>query len=453
MPAWSVYLFFLVIVGISVHAGLGLPELATHPDVLNFDAYEYFDAAKMFYTEAGRPHPTRMAGFPLLTGWITLWSSDPEDYFALTYGFNAACWLGTGLLLWSLGGRLLPRSPWLSRLPALLFGLNVGGLVLVSQPLTETFYAFLLVAGVWCWERSRENGGEGRRLKSPVQGWWLFAAWCCLVYATWVRPTGFLWLFALGPVLVGIFWMSKNFIEEKLRLKQFFPLVSVLAVLLPVALTLGWQLNAMHAAYGQWRLSNIGPLTYYLYTDAYAGGWAAGQTWEERSAAWGRERDGRKRAWGLEPDHRAGVLRIHDWPAINDTIGRRSRGTWQSRPWALAASLSRNLVSNALAGSMNAQFLADRAADPGLQTRARMVFWLSRLQNAFYSGLTVVILALALRHFRRPRPADWFFGLPAAFALTVFAGSAISFAQGDRFYVAVAPVAMLGLLFLLWKKF
>ena len=419
--------------GMLVWGALGLFRYAGHPDILHGDAYDYHTAAKWWYLEYFRPHPTRMLGFPLLTGWIMWWNTSFQAFQAAAVAVNMACWLLTGTLLYQSGRLLFRADERFACLPPAIFALQIGNTVMVTQAVTESLYTFLLTLILWCM-LSFQHG------KRPIYWRLALAAFC---FSLVVRPTAGIWLPVIIPALLWWLWRRKqHFIQNAL-----YVFVCVLA--LP-----GLQWMQMKTWYHTPVTSNIGLLTYYLYTDAYANVAAAapGASWHEKGQMWQLESKRREALIGMGAH---GVADVPDWATARDTMIRQCRQTWHAHKKELAQSCLRNLVSNSVSGCMVVEFLADRCPEEPVRQRARWLFLLGRLQNVFS---TLLLLSVAgwvffMAIFRRKWPdvMDW----AALFGAGIILASAISFAQGDRFHMVLTPLSacwLAILLYFVWKK-
>lgn len=296
----------LLLFGVFVQIFLRLPWCAFQPDYVNIDAYDYHTAARWLYTEHFRPHPTRMFGFPLIAGWITVWDSSFEAFWKMGSLLNVVFWLLTGLLLLRIGGKLFGAAHRLSYFPLLFFGLQIGNAVMVTQAVTETLFTFLLVLSLWLWLSFAES-------KSTR---YLLAAFGVFCFSLVIRPTASVWLLLMIPALFVFFWQKKD---------RFWTRSGI--VLACLAATIGLQSGLMKAYYGVYNTSNIGLLTYYLYTDAYANVAAQNPaaSWHDKGEFWLREYERRQKWIGIGPN---GVVDIADWPAARDTMAQQCRQTW-----------------------------------------------------------------------------------------------------------------------------
>ncbi len=397
---------------------LRLPEYALHPDILHGDAYDYHTAAQWLYTEHFRPHPTRMFGFPLIMGWITVWDSSFEAFWKTSSLLNVGFWLLTGFLLLRIGGKLFGAAHRLSYFPLVFFGLQIGNVVMVSQAVTETVYTFLLVLVLWLWMSATDN----------KQTRYLLAAFGVFCFSLVIRPTASVWLVVVLPALCWFFWQKK----------QHFWQNSGIA-LLCLAATLGLQSGLMKTYYGVYNTSNIGLLTYFLYTDAYAS--AAAETpgggWQEKGESWYREYERRQKWIGMDS---MTATNINDWPAARSAMLEQCRSTWSNNKSGLLKSYCRNLVSNSVNGCIIVEFLAKRCENQTIRQRARYLFLLGRLQNIFCTiaafALALCAFIMALRQRKWPDKVQWL----SFFAVSVILLSAVSFAQGDRFHMVVTPL-------------
>ncbi len=429
--SWAL-LVLLAVYAVVVHVLLQLPANAFRPEFNNGDALDYHLAALNLYQHGFQPHPTRMFGFPLLTGWIVLFDPSFRSYAWCCYVFNAVCWLGSIWLLLGMGRQMFGAHNRISLLPALLFGINIGNIVLISQPVTETLYVFLLLLAGRLWLRYLQNGLSG----------WAIAAFAVFCYTTVVRPTATIWLLVFIPALL-------------LHVRQHGPALKKMAVgmVLSLVMTLGLQVALMKARYDLWVTSNIGLLTYYLYVDAYASSETPGASWSQRGKDWEKERDHRKEILRWGPIGWKDLVNDIDWKSSRFIMEQQRAATWSDHRPALLQSYARNLVSNSLGTSMIVEFLANRSEDKTVVKSAQFFGWLSRLQNALYSFLTMLFALLAGCHLFIRKRLAWFDFL-ALFNISILLFSAISFAQGDRFHLVFMPFAALLLIrqIVLWTK-
>lgn len=419
--------------GILIWAALGLFRYAGHPEILHGDAYDYHTAAKWLYLEYFRPHPTRMFGFPLLTGWIMWWNTSFEAFHAAAVAVNIVCWLLTGSLLYGAGRLIFEENKRFAFWPPAFFALQIGNTVMVTQAVTESLYTLLLTLILWCMLSFQQ---KKRRVY-----WKLALATFC--FSLVVRPTAGIWLPIVLPALLWYLW----------RVKQHF-LQNALYVCLCVLAFPGLQWMQMKTWYHTPVTSNIGLLTYYLYTDAYANVAAAapGATWHEKGQMWQQESKRRESLIGMGAK---GVADVPDWSTARDTMLRQCRQTWSVHPKELARSCLRNLVSNSVSGCMVVEFLADRCPEEPVRHRAWVLFLLGRLQNAFSTLLLLCaagwVFFRAVFRRRLPNVMGW----AALFGSSIILASSISFAQGDRFHMVLAPLSACWtaiFLYFVWKK-
>jgi hypothetical protein len=359
-----------------------------------------------------------MFGFPLIAGWITIWDSSFEAFWKMSSLLNVVFWLLTGLLLLRIGGKLFGATQRLSYLPLLLFGLQISNTVMVTQAVTETLYTFLLVLTLWLWL----SFSESKSIRH------LLAAFGVFCFSLVIRPTASVWLLLVVPALFVFFW----------QLKHRIWLHSGIA-LCCLAATIGLQSGLMKAYYGVYNTSNIGLLTYYFYTDAYANVAAEKPDvgWHEKGELWYREYERRQQQIGMGPN---GVADVRDWPAVRDTMVQQCRQTWSAHKKELLVSYSRNLVSNTVSGTMIVEFLVKHCDNEAIRQRARYVFLLGRLQNAACTLAAFLLafwtLVTTFRQRKWPDTMQWV----SLFSVSIIVLSAVSFAQGDRFHMVVAPL-------------
>jgi hypothetical protein len=328
-----------------------------------------------------------------------------------------------------IGRRLIGKASWLALLPAIAFGLNLGNILLISQPISETLYTFLLTASLALLLRD-----DGRLVSR-----WALAAFGCFCFSLVVRPTGAIWLLVLVPVLFRRWWLST---PDRLAL-----LAGGLAILCS---TIGIQTLNMHRAYGQWHTSNIGLFTHYLYLDAYASYAVGPDTWEQKGLNWYAERDRRLVRLGIGVPVWKGVHRVRNWQAIADTMRLEVWHTVRENPGGLALGYMRSLYSNAMNGS-NIALLSERVPDDRVARNGAWLFWISSWQNRILTGLAgLLVVFFTLRIVRSSSGrVDWILWLASLFGGTILLLSAVSFAQGDRFAVVLGPFTMVGVMWVI----
>jgi hypothetical protein len=404
---------------LSIHWALNLPVNGCHPEVLNGDAYDYHVAADWLYNQHFRPHPTRMFGFPLLVGWVVKFDPSFSAFYKTTYVLNAISWLLTGWLLFLTGRRLFAGNKWLTLLPMILFGLNVGGILLISQPITETFFTLLITAAFYCLIKGNT---------SP-HSWWTFAAFGAFCFSLVVRSTGMIWFPVLTIILLARIWKA----DARPWLKTGILFGTILS-------TVGLQTIQMYREYGQIRTTNIGMFTHYLYLDAYAGYAIGPDTWEDKGLQWYAERERRLEHLGIGSPVWVGVHKVRNWAALEDTMNAQVGRTLRDYPAGLAVGYVRSLLSNAANGS-NIALLAERVGDPAVVRNGKILFWISRLQNLFWTAFVFIGFPWLLYRYRRK--LDLSFHLIGWFSMTMLLLSAVSFAQGDRFESTVVPLLVI----------
>ncbi len=416
-------LAFFALYATAIHLLLDLPGDAFRPEFVHGDGYDYHVAARNLYLRFFQPHPTRMFGFPLLTGWIVYFNTSFQAYGRTCYGINALSWLGSIWLLLRIGGQLFGVQNRHSYVPALLFGLNVSNIVFISQPITETMYTFLLLLTVWCWIRYQRDGT-----------WkWLLAAFFVFCYTTLIRATATLWLLIFVPALLLYVRQDKRVFRKMAA-----------GMALSLLFTLGLQTAMMKIRYDLFSPSNIGLLTYYSYIDAYASAEVPGASWAQRGENWETERGRRREVLGMgTAEIGDNTIGISNWKDKRTLMEQQCAQTWSGRKAALLRSYTRNLVSNSLAPNIIVEFLAKRSENPAVVRNAKALFWICRLQNAAYSLLIALFAAMAgFKVFiRRQKPG--LFEVLAVFSASILLLSAISFAQGDRFHVVLVPFVVL----------
>jgi hypothetical protein len=383
----------------------------------NFQAYDsasYLEASDFLYNK-GEAHVMRPVGYPILLGLPYFFGGKPSIFWGVALNFML--WFGSIALLY----RILRKATTLifTRIGVGFFVLNIGTFALLFQLLSETLFTFCLLLFAYCLQLFFE--------KNNIKH--LFFAAAVLSYSALVRPVTFnLWfLFAA----IAVFFIIKN---KNIALKTRFLNAGLV---LSAGLLLLTQMTMMQRKSGVFTLTIIDKHTFYHYLGAAAEG---------------------KKGLGLDSVRtvRGALLeRFHNEKRYQDIYALGSNDIKNQvlhNTANLWAAWCDNHNDNANGESLVLMALKNKQNTPFFEPIKAFFIAISKIQNQVYTKILLFFVPIALfLYYKKIKNAantknknDLFFVLTAlSFCCIVL--SAVSFWQGDRFLVPLAPFAIIGL--------
>lgn len=377
------------------------------------DGSSYVECCRMFFQENFRPHPTRPFGCALLFGWPYAWSAEAPYFNEYVFVVQFLFWIGSVIFLWRI---LFDINPKHAHLPAFIYGLTIGSMVISRQINSETPFIFFTTMALFAFNRFYRSGRDK----------WLIIAFSILCFATLIRPSG--QYFVLGLFVLGLIrGMRRSYRSGKIN-----ALVVPGLFILVFSLTIGVRAFQMHHTFRVANLTVIQDFDLYVYLAGY-------------SELWGlSDRHQRREAWRELADMRWAELKTitesGGYEASTQYARNRFFDRFHNAPFDVLKTYSRNILSNSVAPSFYIVRLGEKPQRPAYEAVVAFLQLVSRLQNTFYSALILIVVPLCLLMSANLRPDFWIMGW--LFGLYIILTSAIAFAAGDRLQLTVVPFAM-----------
>jgi hypothetical protein len=404
--------FLLLILGaifffFAVSFALQMPANALIEQYVNEDPVSYWDAAKMIFSEGGKPHPIRPFFYPFLIGLSSLFSASKSIAWVWALGLNFIFWLSTVVFVFMILNDNTNRK--IAIFGASIFALNISNILLVWTVLAESLLKY--------WENKEKTGI-----------FIAFLTFFCLLTLT--RPT----FYPLLSFLIPLFLWS----VYKRYLSLFIAAISVIIFIS----TIGFSVYKMKENYGNWTLSYIGDCALYTYFCAYSKVVSPEKSLEQTGKDWQQE-------WH---DRNYQTARYNDsipWSALpplafNDLIDQL-----KNNKRGLIFTFFRDLFSNSTAPSIYILPLENVKKSSFFAPTRTMAFWLSRLQNVLNSLMALlmpfVFLRIKSHLLQLNKPIYYIFGVNCFLNLYAVLISTVTFSTGDRFHLVVVPLNIINL--------
>lgn len=390
----SRWYLLLVWSGIAVLAVVQGVLQVTNQDFIFPDSTTYLQAAKNLYTSF-TPHDTRPIFLALLNGFPLLFGFGDESVFVWSYFLNAACWIGTALLLFSI------LRNWLSDKPAFLISLvhllTMGSAVMVFHLLSESIYTFLLFLVVFLLFRYEKTKH------------FTFLSWALalLVLLILVRPG------AKVLAILTCLYLAKTVWKNRQNRSLIWVGLALAAVCL--------QLGMMKKQFGHYTISYIDSFTYYNYLGTRAQCLRDSETFKQCD-------NGRYRYFiTLDYDQQKKV-------AVDDLKGQLEHNTAN-----VIGAYFINVFQNSIGGSTPIAMCEQKTNLPFFEPIKFAMKSAAKLQNIGFSLLALLLCAWA---FMRQRAKVSIF-VSAVFITVSIALYGISSDQGDRFHLVLYPMILM----------
>lgn len=384
----------LIAVGIAVLTAVQGILRVTNQDFIFPDSVTYLEAAKNLYHDF-RPHDIRPIFLALLNGIPLAFGGGDNSVFMWSYALNAACFIGTALLLFTLLRQWLPNK--ISFLISAIYLLTLGSAVMVFHLLSESIYTFLLFLVIFLIFRYDKT----RRFA--------FLSWALtlLILLILVRPGSKVPAILTGLYFVRVLWKNRS------RASLLWIGLAIAAVFL--------QLAMIKKQFGQYTVSYIDSFTYYNYLGTRAQCLRDGQTFKQCDNARYRyfitlDYDRQKQA------------------AVDDLKDQLQNNTAN-----LIGAYFVNLFQNSIGGSTPIAMCENKAQLPFFETVKFVMKTSAKLQNIALSLMAVLLCGWAI--VRRQSELPVF--VSAMIVVISVALYGISSDQGDRFHLVLYPLILL----------
>ncbi len=415
--------FFLLIIGALLFFGfisfiLQLPENISSPVLLYGDPISYWDAAKGIYTEGGQPHPLRPYFYPFLIGLPVFFFGERGYNLEWALGLNIFFWLTTVGFIFKFLIENTNRK--IAFIGAFIYVINLSLLIICWTVLAESLFNFLIVGCVYFLSKYLKNKSES--------GYFIaFFAFLCLSFIT--RPIFSPLLFFIFPLIIWAIF--------KRYLSLFIASISLFILLF----TVGLNSYKMHQKYGNWTLSYISDCALYVYFGAYAKRATLDKSWAQINADWAVEKASRLPRMARNNDTLA-------WSTLPPLVKEDLSTQIAENKMGLIIAFIRNLVSNSVSGNTDLYYLTNFKKNTYFTTLLPYLYALRALQNAINSGMALLFFPILLWRFRAfiwstNHPILWILVVNSLLSVVAILFASVSFSQGDRFHLVVAPLTIL----------
>jgi hypothetical protein len=399
---------------------LQLPANSTTHFFQKGDPVSYWDAARAFYTEGGKPHPLRPFFYPFLIGLAPYLGASKATSFWVAIGINIGCWLGTVVFIYKT--LITHTNAKIAFIGALIFVSNTSNIVNCWSVLAESLFHFLIMGASYFLLKYLSNKNHSFYFIAFIS----FFSWALIT-----RPIYSALLFFLFPLFIWAIF--------KRYLKPSLAAISLLIFLS----TVGLNMYKMRQTYGNWTLSYIGECAVYTFYGAYA----KVATLQKSLKQTGDE-------WFIECKKRSDETpRRNDaipWTALSSMVKNDLQQQFKDNKIGLSIAFIRDILSNSCGSSGDIFFLTDFKNNPRLSFYQKVVFWWGRLQNICNSLVALFIIPFfVLRSrtylFQKNRPVFWILVINSCLSIYTILASAVSFSQGDRFHLVVLGLSIVSL--------
>jgi hypothetical protein len=406
---------------------LQLPSNALLNKFVNYDSLSYWNAAKLIFSEGGKPDPIRPFFYPFLIGLSSLFSDSTSFGLQWAIGLNLILWLSTVAIVFKILDESTNRKIALTG--AIIFILHTSNIVMVWSVLSETLFHFLLVGSIYFLLKYLRNTEKTGSFLS-------FVTFFCLFILT--RPTFYPFIFFLIPLF---FWSVYR------RYLSLF--VAAISIFIAIS-TVGFNVYKVKESYGNWTLSYIGHCALYSFFGAYAKVVSPEKSLNKIGEDWLKEREQRD-------NNIARYVDSISWSAlpalVNSDLGEQIKNNKRG----LIFTFVRDLFSNSTASNFLILSLENVKKRSFFEAAKNSILWFSRLQNILNSILALWMSFTFLRYrscLREKNQAIYYIlGVNCISNLFAVLISAISFTQGDRFHLVVIPLNIITLGVFYFYKF
>jgi hypothetical protein len=399
---------------------LQLPANATTPLFLGNDPASYWEAAKLIYTEGGKPHPLRSFLYPFLIGLPSIFGDGKIFNLNWALSLNFVFWLATVGFIYEMVKETTHRK--IAFIAALVFVSNTSNIINCWLVLAESLFHFLMVGSAYFLMKYLKNRAQSAYYIG-------FIAFFTLSLIT--RPTYSPLMYGLLPLFTWVAY--KRYLSPVLLATSVAFLVS----------TVGFTMYKMHQTYGDWELSYLGECTFYAFSGAYA-----------KSANFDKSIEQMNMEWHLEFNKRKSKLaRYNDsipWSSVNNLVKTDMREQLSTNKTGLMVAFLRDLVTNSTSSHGEVYYLKDFEQHAYFTVLKKSVFWWSRWQNILNTFATFIFIPIGFYRLRRyfwhqKRAIFWILFINSALGIVTMFISSVSFSQGDRFHLVTLPLSLVSL--------
>jgi hypothetical protein len=359
------------------------------------DDWSYFNAVMTLYFE-GLPDEGRPFGIAAIYGLPLLFGGDGDSVTDWGLTLNLCCWLASILLIYRM---LLDRfDEFHSFVYAVFVMLCIGNLAIGFHFLPEPIFILMLLLAVWFLSRF-----DLARKPEHLAG-----ALTTLFFAVLIKPI------ALGmALLVAIYYFRSllGVLKHKSSIAIYVALVLI-----------GIQMNEMKKAYGDYKISYIGNITYYNYLGAKADCY-------RKKIAFVPGENARAKYFQSFSSHDQQQL-------VKDDIVEQLQNNMMN----LGRAYLYCLYSNSSKGSFIVADCMNRDHTLYFDFFHFLYKAVGKSQNIL---LTIIGLVLSVYFWMRRKTTSDFEKILAAMTLYIFFVSGLSCFQTDRFHIVFFPLVIL----------
>jgi 4-amino-4-deoxy-L-arabinose transferase-like glycosyltransferase len=399
---------------------LQLPYNYRLPHFMEGDAVSYWEAAKLIYTEGGKPHPLRPYLYPLIIGLPQLFDASSKNTIEFVIGFNALCWLATIALIFKILKDNTNNK--IALICSFIFVSNTSNIINCWTVLAESLFHFLIIICIYFLLNYLKN-------KQKLVNFILFFTFLYLSIIT--RPTYFPLIFLIIPLFIWAIY------------KKYFNVFITTISLLIFTSIIGFSLFKMHQTYGNWTLSYVGNCALYSYFGAYAQVAKPDKTWSQIRKDWLVEAAFRNKKTTRYTD-------TIPWSTLPSLVNSDLKAQINGNKTGLLMSFGHSLWENSVESNINILFLTDFKNQKYFPVVQKIFFWWGRLHNIVNSLIGLLIMPFLLfrnRYFLWQKSRSLFDILifNTALGCATILISTVSFSQGDRFHLVVLPFSLVSL--------
>lgn len=359
------------------------------------DDWSYLQAAKKLYFE-GLPDEGRPFGIAAIYGLPLLFGGSIEAAVRWGLFVNLCCWLLSSVLVYRI---LLPRYSRNRAFRYALLAMSCAGSTAIAfRFLPEPILILLLLFAMLSVSRFELS-------RKPR---YLSFALAAMLFAVMIKPVAL----AIAVIVAGYYFRSLPAVVKHRSSAWIYAMLLLIAV----------QMNEMHKAYGDYKISYIGNITYYNYLGAKADCYRKNIEFIPGE---------NKRAKHFQSFSSHGQQQL-----VRDDLTEQLRHNM----FNLARAYLFCLYNNSSKGSYI--IASAQNADNTMVFKPAQFFFkaLSKLQNIL---LTAVGIVLSFYFWRRWKTASGFAKILAAVTLYIFFVSGMSCFQADRFHLVFFPLVIM----------
>jgi hypothetical protein len=386
---------------------------------MNVDAQTYERASQKLYLEGGKAHLLRPFFYPLLIGIPYLWNADNFQHQYFIWILHFSFWSITCLMIYKMVVDMT-HSLRLAIASSIFFCLNIGGIFLSINTMSETAFTFFLTLSLFFFLRFLlANNSLGLTL-----------CFCMLCLASLIRATTYpLCLFFLFVLLFRYF-------RKENSLKQVFISCIIFST------TIGLQFWNMHRTYDKFTFTYLGKKVGYTCLFAYAKNVSKGETYRETVNLYLEEKNNRFKETKCYDNLEGWQNKIDS--AFEEDVKAQLR---DNKKW-IFLSFIRSIVINSISFSGEIDGLKDSRGCENFTSYKSILNYITRFQNLFYS-FSLLILFPFFFYIKK----KLFITMPKEHKIAILiiwlignfivAATALSFGGGDRFHLVLVPLTLI----------